>query len=259
MFTPSTFECFGLVIHGFGWDRLKERIEENLKAAHLTWIVTANPEILLEARHDPSYWQALRDADLRIVDGFGLQLIGRASGAKTIRLTGVELADHVVLMAELRGWKVALLGGLEGEADKAAWELRKRHPSLQVIVEQGGRIELDGQGDDATEEALQRLTMEAPDVLLVAFGHPRQERWIARHLGEFPTLKVVIGVGGTFNYWAGKMKRAPSWARRIGLEWAWRLAAEPKRWKRIWNAVVVFPFTATFEKAFNKKASTSER
>ncbi len=85
------------------------------------------------------------------------------------------------------------------------------------------------------------MMLFSPQVLLVAFGHPRQESWIASHRNDFADLRAVVGVGGTFNFWAGRIKRAPAWMRTIGLEWLWRLSQEPKRWRRIWNAVVVFP------------------
>ncbi len=99
----------------------------------------------------------------------------------------------------------------------------------------------DGTEDAASEATRERMMLFSPQVLLVAFGHPRQESWIASHRNDFADLRAVVGVGGTFNFWAGRIKRAPAWMRTIGLEWLWRLSQEPKRWRRIWNAVVVFP------------------
>ena len=80
-----------------------------------------------------------------------------------------------------------------------------------------------------------------PHILFVAFGHPKQERWILNYAKEFTHLKAVVGVGGTFDVWAGDITRAPSLLRQLGLEWLWRLIQEPRRVKRIWNAVVVIP------------------
>lgn len=242
MSSPS-FECFGLVIHGLDWDKAKERLDQSIVRNERTWIVTANPEILLEAKRNPNYWQILRQADLRLVDGFGLKLVGWLLGSSPARLTGVDLCDHLLDEAESHNWLVAFLGGEQGEGDKAAWNQRERHLKLRVITETGGKVNPDGTGDAANDEAIHRLTMQAPDILFVAYGHPKQEAWIARNADAFPSVKIVVGVGGTFNYWSGQASRAPKTVRSLGLEWLWRLIHEPSRWKRIWNAVIVFPLT----------------
>lgn len=205
------------------------------------WIVTANPEILLEARRDAEYAKTLQQADLRVVDGFGLWALLRLAGQKVERVTGVDLAEVVLDQAQKEGWRVGFVGGGSNVAQKARTNVQKRFPSLEVHTEEGGRVGVDGTGDDVGEEARHRLVLFAPHVLFVAFGHPKQERWIAKYLADFPSVKVVIGVGGTFDYWAGTVRRAPPVLRVLGLEWLWRLILEPRRFKRIWNAVVVFP------------------
>jgi N-acetylglucosaminyldiphosphoundecaprenol N-acetyl-beta-D-mannosaminyltransferase len=103
-------------------------------------------------------------------------------------------------------------------------------------------VNADGTSDEKTEDAMTRITLFAPEILLVGFGHPKQERWIANNLHQFPSVKIVVGVGGTFDVWAGRIFRAPKWLRALGLEWLWRLMQEPKRFRRIWNAVIVFPY-----------------
>ncbi|MFH1078227.1 MAG: WecB/TagA/CpsF family glycosyltransferase [Patescibacteria group bacterium] len=238
-----TFECFGLVIHGLDWRGTLSRIDEAILHGTKTWIVTANPEIMLAAKRDAGYWQTLRQADLRLVDGFGLKLVGWLSGASPKRMTGVDLSERLVALAEERGWGVALVGAKEGIADKVAWKLRKQHPKLRLVAEQGGAIDKTGAGDVASDEALHRLTMNAPDLLLVAFGHPKQEEWIRRYVDTLPSVKVAVGVGGTFDYWSGTAKPAPAFRRALGLAWLWRLLREPRRWRRILDAVIVFPWT----------------
>lgn len=244
----KTFECFGLVIHGLDWDAVRSRLENATNDQ--TWIATANPEILLEAKRRPSYWQTLRQADLRLVDGAGLQLVGWLSGASPKRLRGADLAERLVAYAAETGWSVGLVGGSAGVADRAAWTLRVKYPALRVMAEHGGNVDAFGGGDAANDEALHRLTMAAPDALLVAFGHPKQEEWIKRHLAELPSVKVAVGVGGTLDLWAGASKPAPKALRVLGLEWLWRLFHEPKRWLRILNAVIVFPFTYLKDRLF---------
>ncbi len=243
----KTFECFGLVIHGYDQQAVFQLIEQETSQRSL-FIVTANPEILLEAKQNPQYWNVLRQADLRLVDGFGLQLAGLTSGASVDRFSGVALSDALVAEAARRNWRVAMIGGESGNADRAVWKLRERHPSLNIMAEQGGRVGRDGTDDETGEEARFRLSQFAPDVLLVAFGHPKQESWIVRYSQDFPSVKILVGVGGTVDYWSGQKHRAPQIFQSLGLEWLWRLCVEPKRWKRIVSAVVVFPALVIWER-----------
>jgi N-acetylglucosaminyldiphosphoundecaprenol N-acetyl-beta-D-mannosaminyltransferase len=240
--TNSSFDCFGLVIRGFDYAGFLEQADQANRLGKQVMAVTANPEILLYAKRHPDYWNVLRQADFRLVDSFGLGLAGRFKGAKPSRLAGVDLAWRLCATAQDRGWKIGLIGGEAGIADKAAWKLRQSFPSLQVMAEQGGKAMPDGTDDEAGAEARYRLTHFAPDILLVAFGHPRQEAWIARNLHDMPSVKIALGIGGTLDFWSGAKERAPAWMRRLGLEWLYRLIREPSRAKRIFDAVFIFPW-----------------
>jgi N-acetylglucosaminyldiphosphoundecaprenol N-acetyl-beta-D-mannosaminyltransferase len=109
-------------------------------------------------------------------------------------------------------------------------------------------VKADGSDDQDGAAARRHLAAYAPELLLVAFGHPKQEMWIARHLPDLPSVKVAVGIGGTLDYWSGAKKRAPQFLRSLGLEWFWRLMQEPKRWRRIFDAVVVFPSLVLWDK-----------
>ncbi len=237
--TSSSFECFGVRVDGSGLEDVMKRIVE---ASRPLWIVTLNPEILLAARRNAAYRDALNRADIRIVDGVGLLILGRFCGARPVRVTGVDLAQALVERAASQGEAVAFVGGEKGIAEKALTQHVKRFPTLKGLYIQIGNISHMGQGDDQDDEARRQLSLLASDVILVALGHPKQEFWISRHINEFPAAKVIVGVGGTFDYWSGAIPRAPRWMRSIGLEWLFRLVREPKRLKRIVNAVVAFPF-----------------
>lgn len=234
----------GVPIEGDGWEEIARRLDQGMNL----WIVTANPEILLRAKKDKAYRDVISEADVRTVDGVGLFFVMNVLRRKTERLTGVELAEHLLQYAWKHHLRVGLMGGEFGEAHDAAEHIREAYPDLEVLVEQGERVAEDGSEDGPTEAARERMMIFSPQILLVAFGHPRQERWIASHRSDFADLRAAVGVGGTFNFWAGRVKRAPSWMRAIGLEWVWRLIQEPKRWKRIWNAVVVFPLAVIFDR-----------
>ncbi|OGL73084.1 hypothetical protein A3E39_04280 [Candidatus Uhrbacteria bacterium RIFCSPHIGHO2_12_FULL_60_25] len=236
--TSSSFECFGVRVDGL---RLEDVIKRVAEATRTLWIVTLNPEILLEARRNIAYRDVLNRADMRIVDGVGLLAFGRLRGSRPERTTGVDLAQALVERAASQGQTVAFVGGEKGIREKALAHQTKRFPTLKGIQTPTGTISLTGQGDEQDDEARHRLSLLAPEVILVALGHPKQEFWISRHINEFPTAKVIVGIGGTFDYWSGAVPRAPRWMRTIGLEWLFRLIREPKRFKRIVNAVVLFP------------------
>jgi len=243
---------FRIPIEGVSGDKICAQMERSDRA-RMFWIVTANPEILLEARRDPSYANVLCEADVRTVDGFGLWLLLRLFGCDVTRVTGIDLAEKLMKLANDRAWRVGLIGGGgEHVAEKAVQDIKRRYPMLTITAEWGGAIDRQGSDDLRGEEARHRLTLFDPQVLLVAFGHPKQEQWINKHKNEFPNLKAVVGVGGSFDVWAGNIARAPSWMRTIGFEWVWRLLIEPRRIKRIWNAVVVFSYYFAWEKLTKK-------
>lgn len=249
MNTASTFNCFGLVIHGYDLNHIRTYLQTRAADHQKTWIVTANPEILLYAKQSPEYWEVLHQADLRIVDGKGLQLAGRLKKARAERVTGVELAEAVADLCAKNNWSLALIGGGEGVADKAAWFLRKQWPGLKVYAENGGSISQQGMADEEAEKAVIRLAEYEPDVILAAYGHPKQEFWINRYASNFPKTKLFMGVGGTFDFWSGQAKRAPRWLRVLGLEWCWRLMIQPSRWRRIYRAVIAFPWAVIRDKS----------
>jgi N-acetylglucosaminyldiphosphoundecaprenol N-acetyl-beta-D-mannosaminyltransferase len=245
MSSNSTFKIFGVPVEGTS---LTETVERAVNG-RARWIVTANPEILLEARRASSYRDVLTKADLRIADGIGLTMIAALKGHQLTRVTGVELAEKILDESAARGWTVAFIGGGKGIAQQAFDAQKKRLPTLKGLVFEGGNVSTDGTGDDVNEEIIQQLIQTAPDVLFVAFGHPKQEKWVAKQLPSLPSVKIAMGIGGTFDYWSGAVRRAPSWMRSIGLEWLFRLFIEPKRWKRIVNAVVIYPILSLIDRS----------
>ncbi|MBP9747971.1 WecB/TagA/CpsF family glycosyltransferase [Patescibacteria group bacterium] len=232
---------FGVSIEGGAWEVVKATLQQRASS----WIVTTNPEILLAAHEDHLYKNALLAADWRTVDGFGLGALLRLRGFHASRCTGVDLAEELMALAAQQGKHVALFGGspqaLEGSL--AYW--RKRFPSLVIRGYGGGRVDEDGREDGRTWEDREAMQVWRPDVLLVALGGgTKQERWIAHHRAAWQGIRVIVGVGGAFDMWSGIKPRAPKVLRLLGLEWAWRLAIEPTRWKRILRAFVVFPIRA---------------
>ena len=206
-------------------------------------VVTINPEFVMEAQHNAAFRQALASADMATVDGFGLQLVARWRGTPfRERVTGVALTEQIAAAAARQGWSLFLLGAAPGVAERAAAALQQAHPALRIAGCYAGSP------DPAAEPHIRsRIAQAHPDVLLVAYGHPAQDLWIARNLPDL-RVPVAIGVGGVFDYLAGEVPRAPAWMRRIGLEWLYRLIKQPQRWRRILVAVPLFLWAALRER-----------
>lgn len=183
-------------------------------------LATVNPESIMRARREPEFAEALAGAALSIPDGWGAAWAARRKGCSGQRaVTGVDLAVAAAGLCAHNGWRMFLLGGREGVAEGAAAALTARHPDLVVA----------GAAAEASPEA---VAATSPDLVLVAYGQPAQELWIRRHAAVLPA-RVAIGVGGTFDYLAGRVPRAPEWMRRRGLEWLFRLVRQPWRARRM--------------------------
>ncbi len=177
------------------------------------------------ARRDPELRRLAHDADLVVADGTGVAVGSRLLGDPLPRVPGRLLVAALVPELARRGARCFLLGAAPGVAERAADELRRQAPSLVVAGCYAGSAD-----DDA--DTVPRVRDARPDVLLVAYGMPKQERWSARNLPSLPTVRVAIGVGGVFDQLAGVQRVPPALLHRLGLEWLWRLAREPHRWRR---------------------------
>jgi N-acetylglucosaminyldiphosphoundecaprenol N-acetyl-beta-D-mannosaminyltransferase len=191
-------------------------------------ICTVNPEFIMDARRDPYFAAALRRADLRVPDGVGVLWAARRVGVRlTERVTGSDGIYQISEAAAAHGWRLFLLGAAPGVAARAAQILQARYPGLIVAGCASGSP------DDALWTAIHgQLAAARPDILLVAYGHPRQDLWIDRHRHELPAT-VAMGVGGAFDFVAGVIPRAPRLLQQMGLEWLYRLVRQPWRWRRM--------------------------
>lgn len=200
-------------------------------------IVTLNPELAVFASRDRRYATVLRTADLITADGVGIALALRLLGYGAFdRLTGTDVIDAACAVAEEQGSPIAFLLRPDGltAAPLLRSRLRDRWPELSVsIAAVDPRAPLD--------DAIRRAIMDAaPAFLVVGFGHPTQEQWITEYVDAFPSLRVVVGVGGAVDYLSGAIPQPPAMLRRYGLEWLWRLFRQPRRWRRIIDATAVF-------------------
>lgn len=220
----ETLSVMGLPIHwGASYeDWLLQRHRQGL-GAH---VVTLNAEMAMQADQNPPLKTVLSNADLAIPDGAGIVLYFRLKGKRIQRYPGIELAES--LLHKLGTEHSAFfLGAAPGVAEAAAQTWRSRQPGLNIVGIQDGYFT--PQDLPALEDQLQTLQ---PTVIFVALGVPRQEFWIAERRSLCPQA-IWIGVGGSFDIWAGNKERAPAFFCNNNLEWLYRLYQEPWRWRRM--------------------------
>jgi exopolysaccharide biosynthesis WecB/TagA/CpsF family protein len=205
------------------------------------FVAHANAHTINLATDDPSYREVLQRADLVLNDGKGVMIGARILGKKLpADLNGNHFSPLVLQEAAKRGWKVFFFGAKPGVADRAAEQLSKRFPDLEIVGVRNGYIP-----EDQMQELVAHIATSGATLLFVGLGNPAQEKWIARHL--WPSeVRLAVGVGAFFDFQAGEIERAPKWMNRMGLEWVFRLLKEPKRmWKRyiygnprfLWNVL----------------------
>lgn len=208
------------------------RIDALVRARRPACVVTPNVDHVVRARRDAAYADLVRSADLVLADGQPLvwlaRLAGRPLGA---RVAGSDLFPRLCAHAAVAGFRVFFLGGQPGVADAAARVLTERHPGLVVAGTHCPRMGFER--DPAAEAAaLAAVRAAGAELVFVGLGSPKQERWIAAHQGQYGPA-VSLGVGISFSFVAGHVRRAPLWMRRAGLEWLHRLLMEPRRlWRR---------------------------
>lgn len=217
----------GVPIHDVTYDEALEWMAAWVVQGGAHQLATVNPEFVMAARRDAAFRAVLEQADLCLPDGVGITLAARYMGRPLReRVAGVDLVERLAARAAQTGWRLFFLGAAPGVAERAAEVLCARNPGLVVC----GTFA----GSPATEEEahiVRRVQAARADVVLVAYGAPAQDVWIARNLA-CTGAAVGIGVGGVFDYVSGAVPRAPAWARRLGLEWLVRLVRQPWRWRR---------------------------
>ncbi|PIP17975.1 MAG: glycosyltransferase [Parcubacteria group bacterium CG_4_10_14_0_8_um_filter_35_7] len=231
----------GVLIDRITSKEVLKKIEEFLNSDTQHYITTPNPEFVMRAQKDEEFRNILNKSDIAIPDGIGLVFASHFLGNPIPeRVAGSDLVWKIAKLAEYKNCSLYLLGGKEGVAEEAARKLKEKYPNLKIKgAESGGEVE-ERKLKTQNEEMVKRINERQPDILLVAFGAPKQEKWIYYNLSKLSSVKVAIGVGGTFDFIAGRIKRAPMFLRKLGMEWLWRLFIEPKRINRILTATVRF-------------------
>ena len=239
----------GVQIDQLTFDQIRQKLEQFLGSGMAHHIVTANPEMLVAAHRNPVFQNILRRADLVVADGVGILWAAKTVYGESIpeRITGNDLLALLIDLANAHDLNVYFIGGETDQAERAAQAVRGQHPRLQIRARQGGAMTKDVIWH-IDPSVIEDIKAQAPDILVVALGHEKQETWIHDFLPELPSVRAAIGVGGAFAFLSGDVPRAPRWMQRAGLEWLWRLMQEPSRFGRIFTAVIVFPVLVIWDK-----------
>jgi N-acetylglucosaminyldiphosphoundecaprenol N-acetyl-beta-D-mannosaminyltransferase len=232
MSQPSA-KILGVRLDQATWADIDRFCVEALESIGAHQIVTLNGEIALLATKRADLAAAINQADLVIADSTNMAWAGRRAGLDIpTRTPGSDLVWRLAALAEQHGKGLFLLGGQEGVAEDAAKALQGHFPKLVIHGYSSA--------NPATSESVTAVAEAEADIVLVAYGAPKQEIWIAENKDALGA-KLLVGVGGTFDMLSGRLKRAPGWVQSLSLEWLWRFLQQPSRIGRIWRAVVVFP------------------
>ena len=222
-------------------EEILEYIFNSLKnSSHKYYIVTPNPEIVMYARSHPDYNQILNGAEISIPDGMGITKAARILRNESIeRIGGTDFMEYVCRTAANKPVSIGLLGARDGVAEKAAECLMKKYPGLNIVFAASEWPDLaesiwqraKGEVKSISQSSKPLALSQKIDILFVAYGAPKQEEWIAENFEKLP-VKIMMGVGGAFDYISGEVIRAPVIIRNMGFEWLYRLIKEPWRWKR---------------------------
>jgi N-acetylglucosaminyldiphosphoundecaprenol N-acetyl-beta-D-mannosaminyltransferase len=222
----------GVTIVGVPMDNLTmqsavDRIDQFIQEGGFHQVATANVNFLVNSLRYPELQRILGSCDMVTADGMPLLWISKRMGQPLReRVTGVDMVPHLARLSAQKGYGIYLLGAVEASSSAAVAELEKLYPGVRIV----GRhcppfLPLD-QMDN--EDILRRIRAARPDILLVAFGNPKQELWLARHRDRIH-VPVCIGIGGSLNLIAGIVPRSPERFQRLGIEWLYRASREPSR------------------------------
>ena len=219
-------DIMGLQFDNITMEEALDAAKALLQGEHAARVVTPNAEIAYEALHDENMRTLLNSAELMLPDGAGVVLASKILKTPLKqKVAGVDFADGLLGVLETTGQSLYLLGSKPGIGELAAQKMMQKHPKLRIAGIADGYFQ-----DEAP--VIDKINASGADVLFVCLGAPKQEQFMARHQKTLH-VKLMAGLGGSLDSFAGTVKRAPKWMIRLNLEWLYRLIKEPKRFKRM--------------------------
>ncbi len=221
-------KIFGVRFDNVNADEANKKFISLLSDDRLRTIFTPNTEMIMKAQDDPEFKAILNEGDLVIPDGIGVVLASKIHHlGLTERVPGIELMAMMLEYCNRTGKSIYMFGGQPGVADLAAEKIKAAYPNLTILGTHDGYYDLAQE-----QKIVDDINEKKPDILFVALGAPKQEKWIHRHKRDL-NARVAMGVGGSFDVWAGTVKRAPLFFQKTGLEWFYRLLKQPTRIMRM--------------------------
>lgn len=231
-------------ILGFNVDKFTFEEAVDYATTHSGQIVTINPEMISTAQKDSELATIINNAELVVPDGIGVQMGLKLLGENVSRIAGVELGKNLIIKFSNNNKSVAMVGAKPEVIDLAVKNLKNEIPNLNIVYKHDGYF-------DDQNKIIERLVEAQPNLVLVALGSPKQEFFIDTLKKRLPN-SVMIGLGGSFDVWAGVVNRAPVIYQKLGLEWLYRTVKEPKRFKRIFPTLPLF-MLKVFKERLSKK------
>lgn len=232
-FAEKKISMLGAGIHNVTMAEAMDAVADFISEGGLHQVITLNAEILYQAQSNERLLALINQADLVTPDGSGIVWGADYLGIPLQeRVSGIDLLWEICRTAPEKGWRIYLLGAAPGIADKAAENLRLKYPGIVIAGVRNGYFDMNN--EEEVRNILEDVRQAAADIIFIAMGAPRQEYFIQDY-GNDLGVKVAIGVGGSFDVVAGAVKRAPVFMQKMGVEWLWRLACQPSRWKRMMN------------------------
>jgi N-acetylglucosaminyldiphosphoundecaprenol N-acetyl-beta-D-mannosaminyltransferase len=214
----------GMRVDRVTMDQTLELVENYIRSGQPHHIVTADASMVVTASQDAEFARIVAASDLVTPDGAGILWATRRLGSPVpAKVSGVDLSARLVGLSGSKGWRIFFFGAAPGVAAAAADRMRERFPDANIVGHRDGFFRPEDE-----ERIVDEIRAARPDILLIALGIPKQEKFLFRHKAALG-VPVMIGVGGTLDVFSGAVKRAPVWMQNVGLEWLYRTASDPKR------------------------------
>lgn len=225
----KTVDILGVSISKVTMEEATQKVSAFVKSNTFHSIYTPNPEIVMLAKNDPEFHQILDEADLVVPDGIGVVIASKINkDPLPERVAGYDLVQNTMKQAVQEGYKYYFFGSKPGISEVAAEKMRETYPGIEIVGTRNGYFKPEDEADIIAD-----INHSGANILLVALGAPKQEKWIEANKHLMPNVRVAIGVGGSLDVMSGNVKRAPKAFQKLGLEWFYRLLKEPTRFKRM--------------------------
>ena len=225
----NTVDVLGVSISKVTMKEATQKVREFVKSDSFHSIYTPNPEIVMLAKDDPEFHKILDKADLVVPDGIGVVIASKIKkDPLPERVAGYDLVQSTMKEAVKEGYKYYFFGSKPGISEAAAAKMRETYPGIEIVGTHHGYFKPEDEADIIAD-----INESGANILLVALGAPKQEKWIEANKHLMPNVRVALGVGGSLDVMSGNVKRAPKAFQKLGLEWFYRLIKEPTRFVRM--------------------------